>query len=83
MGFADPPSILGVGGSFLPDFRIIGLSQLGEHRWPPSIRTILRRPATAQGLVWYSLSEGIDDGMLKNVAGNIRSDELDESNLED
>jgi type III restriction enzyme len=34
-------------------------------------------------VVWYSLSEGIRDGILKDVSGNIRSYELSEENTTD
>lgn len=42
-----------------------------------------RRQPLKDVVVWYSLSEGINDGILKNVAGNIRSGEFDESSLGD
>lgn len=42
-----------------------------------------RRQSLKDVVVWYSLSEGIRDGILKDVAGNIRSGEFTEDDVEE
>lgn len=42
-----------------------------------------KRQSLKDVVTWYSLSEGIRDGVLKDVAGNIRAGEFDEASVGD